>query len=271
MKLIPVHKFNDNNVVNANILEITYNNEKRPKKIVWLQKKKISPMQMLGENIYSIVFEYDKNLIIQKYLGKDNNMVNDSYGIAKIVTRLKNDNIKVLQSFFNSENQMVKDEYGNYQYQFEKGENNTERIVYSLDQNNKRINQGDGGYRIVNVLDTNGVVIKNIWQNKDGNITENDFNYAISELKYDQYYQLKQIKYLDINGKLCLHKNNHCAYVQFQHDDYGNKIENRYFGINNELTEDAFCNCSIIKYYWDNTGQPVKLERFDENEKIIEN
>jgi hypothetical protein len=267
MKLVPTHQFENSKISNAYILKIEYKNNK-PFKIIWLHNNNQVQMSIMGKFVYSINFEYKENEMIQTYLDLNQNPVNDNFGICKIITKFDNNGNKTAQIFYNKSNENVKDEYGNYQYIYKKGNQNNEHLSFALDKSGKKVEFAEGGYELDFVLDKNGVVIKNIWKNSNGEIIKNKKGYAISELKYDDKYQLVEFRYLDEKQKLTINTPNHCAYLKFKYDKYGNKIETRFFNINNELTNDFQSGCAIFKIFWNN-GQPIKVERIDKEGEII--
>lgn len=267
MELIAMHKFEDNQVENANILQIQYENG-RPQKIIWLNNKQPIQMAQMGKDVYSINFEYSKNLMTQTYLNKKNEPVNDMFGICRIITKFDDEGNKILQSYFDVNSKNVKDEYGNYQYSFSKGKTDKKRISFALDNNGERIEFAEGGYQIDYILDDHDVIIENIWKDINGNITTNKYGYAISTLSFDNKYQLLEMKYLDKNNASTVKIPDNYAYYKCKYDDSGNLIEKKYFNANNELTIDSISKCAIMKVKWKG-GQPVSIEKFDVNVERI--
>lgn len=118
--------------------------------------------------------------------------------------------------------------------------------------------------------------------------------FFIMKAEYNKRRNLLHQEYLDVDGKLVMHKSNGFAKVDFAYDNHGNKLEEKYYDTSkcirieswkynskNKFTErmicdgdgklsDAFYGVSKITVKYDDAGiTPIIMNYYNQNEKLI--
>lgn len=247
MDVIPVRRLSSDKIKETKVLKIEYDKKKRPIKIQWMYMGKPALADPPNQKIHSFGFTYEKNKITQTIYSKKNYPTFDVYGISKIVTQLDENNFAIRRSYYGIDGKLIHDEYGNYQYKYEKSENDNQFYGYTLDTNGNITASAEGGFRYRFSVDSNNVIIKNEWLDENNTLTLNNNQYAISELEYDELYQFTSISYRDTALYLTLNKGNNTATTLYKYDQYGNIIELSFYGLYGQAVTNSHFTCSKLK------------------------
>lgn len=249
-------------------LRIEFDENNKPIQINYMQDGISLPMFFFGDDIFSIIFEYDHRKMKQTYLNKNGMPANNIDGYSKIITKFDANGDKLSEYYLDKNDQPTKDEFGYYKYLYYKG--TVDYYSTCLDLKDSLILSNEA-CEVHYQLDNKGVIIKNTWLDKNKKVTLNEHNYAKSELTYNEDYTLKEIKFLNLNDSLCIAKNRGCAKLVFEYDIFGQQTTIKYFGTDEKLILNPKCNCSIIRGLYTSDGKFDKTILYDQFDKEIKN
>ena len=105
--------------------------------------------------------------------------------------------------------------------------------------------------------------------NLDGELTLNEFYWAICRCKNDINENKITKSYYGVNDSLCYHKNGYAKAI-CKYDSRGNPIEVSYYGVDNNLcySKDGYSK-EVVKY--DSIGHPIEVAYYDINNGLCLN
>jgi len=260
-KIIPVAIRSNGQFPKMMFLRIEFDENNKPVQINFMQDGISLPMFFAGENIYSYIFEYNDNSMTQSFINQRGMPVNNSIGYCKTITEFDKKGNITSEYYLDKKNQPAKDEYGNYKYQF--FQNKSNKYSTCIDPNSKLVSSNEV-CEIHFQVDSNDVVIKNTWKDKNNKVSVNENGYAKSELIYNTDYTLKEIIFLDVNDSLCIAKNRNCAKIAYEYDKNGYQSTIKHFGTDGKLSVNPTCNCSIIRSFFTTEGTFDKTVLYDQ-------